>query len=321
MTSRKFTKNERAAIPPGYEHIVERSQYDLVDKTWRDWNREARDFLAAETALSLSVKGKYHSIQVSTTNYIVPQFDYSVGLVGMENWLLGQKSAMLHGVKSGTEWLRDYFVQNPYSIKQLDLTDPDIETVRQFDHTIEKIIDKLPHWQIDLLKSLKIIAVKEGILGRYHPVGRHVELHWIPIVIIADCLKVSIKDLTLVVFVHELAHAYTHSGMDVGGGYWSNDQFLAADMAVTEGLAQYYAYLFLVKQEPRRPEALEIFNRLLEYQPPDYHTHEKWLEGDQAAQGESIRLALLQARLETSGCKEQHFSDYVAENRIRLGHP
>ena len=320
MTSIKLTRNEQAAIPLGYEHIVERSQYDLVDETWKKRNREVKEFMAAETALSLSVKGKLHRIQVSTTNYVLPQFHSVVGLVRMENWLLGQKSSMLHYVQSGTQFLREYLDIYPTSQKQLNLTDFDIKSVRQFEQTIDKVIDNLPHWQIDILKSLMIMDVEEGIMGRYHLVGRHVELHWIPIVIIAECMKVSIKDLTLVVFVHELAHAYTHSGMDVGGGYWKNDHFLDSDKSVTEGLAQYYTYLFLSKLKEREPEPLEVFNRLLEYQPLDYHTHKKWLEGNQAGQGEATRLALLEARLEKKGCKEERFFDFLDENKSRLGH-
>ena len=98
MTSRIPTRNEQIVIPPGYEHIVEPRQYHLVENTWKEWNRAVRDFLGGETGFVLSHKGRMHNIHISTTNYISPKFGYIVGLVGMENWLLGQKSALLAGL-------------------------------------------------------------------------------------------------------------------------------------------------------------------------------------------------------------------------------
>ena len=50
----------------------------------------------------------------------------------------------------------------------------------------------------------------------------------------------KVEDLTMVVPVHELAHAYTQLGADIEGRRWAVNAFARADIELKEGLAQYY---------------------------------------------------------------------------------
>jgi hypothetical protein len=313
---RIIERNEDIVIPPGYEHIVEPAQYDRVEKTWRDWNDQVRRFLIGETGLKLSVGGKQNSVQVSNKNYIPTEFDLIIKVIGMENWLLGRKLPMLLGLQKGTTHLKDYIDRNPNVKTQLGLEDADVESVADFRATLNLILEKLPRWQLDLRARFR--DINEDVLGSYTPQRKSVELHWIPIAIYAEVIGVSIEDLTLVVLTHELAHAYTHVGMDIDGEQWETGSMVASDRAVLEGLAQYYTLMYLRKIEAEKPEALKVFHQVLETQASDYHTHKTWMDGDQAAQGEAIRLAMLEARLEERGCSASWFEASVAENKQRL---
>jgi hypothetical protein len=317
---RELKQNPEIIIPPGYEHLVEPAQYELVEKTRVDWQGSVRDFLRSETGLKLSAAGKQHSVSITVRNYVSPIFDVLINQLNMENSLLSKKRPLLKSLQSGSRWLNDYFARNPNAKMQLALTDQDIESAPAFELAVTKILDKLPRWQVEFAHQFR--NVKEDVMGAYSPRGKFAELHWIPIAMIAETLEVPIEDLSLVVLAHELAHTYTHVGMDIGGGSWDTDSFIAADRAVLEGLAQYYTLVYLTKHASsvRDDGPLTAFHRLLEMQHSDYHTHRFWMAGDPTVQSESVRLALLDARL-TSSCSEPAFTANVAENKLRLARP
>ena len=316
MTSRILPRNPEAIIPPGYEHLVEPVQYELVEKTWRDWNMRARDFLRAETGLKLSVNGKQQSVQITARNYVPSEFDWIIKHIGLENWLLGRKRPMLESLRDRTDELASYFEQNPEAQIQLDLQDGDINSVGSFWNTVNKIIEQLPHWQIEVFAKFR--EIDKDVLGAYFYEIPRIELYWIPIVLMAETIRASIEDVTIMVLIHELAHAYTHVGMDIGGRSWDTPAFAGSDRAVLEGLAQYYTCVFLTGIKDDQPNAIEAFNQLLRTQSPEYQTHKVWMEGDAVAQSEAIRLALLDARLQ-SVSKQHKFSADVADNKSRLG--
>lgn len=316
MNSRILKRNAEASIPPGYEHLVEPSQFDLVEKIWRRWNIPARDFLRAETGLKLSVNGKQQSVQIVVKNYIPYEFDWIVKNVGQDNWLLGRKRPMLESLREGTVILGSYFDRNPNAKNQLHLENLEIDSVGTFKATLDKIIEQLPHWQLEVFAKFR--EIDKDVLGAYFYDIPHIELYWIPIVLIAEAIGASIEDITIMVLIHELAHAYTHVGMDIGGRSWDTNAFAGSDRAVLEGLAQYYRCIFLTLIVDDQPNAIKAFDLLLEMQSRDYQTHKIWMEGDTVAQSEAIRLALLDARLQ-SVSKEHYFSANVAENKNRLG--
>jgi hypothetical protein len=318
MNSRILERNREASIPPGYEHLVEPAQYELVEKTWRNWNMPARDFLRSETGLKLSVNGKQQSVSIIAKNYVPREFDWIIKQIGLENWLLGRKRPMLESLRAGTVNLGSYFDQNPKAKNQLNLLDREIDSIGTFNGTLDKIIEQLPHWQIEVFAQFR--EINRDVLGAYFYEIPHIELYWIPIVLIAESIHASIEDLTILVLIHELAHAYTHVGMDIGGRSWPTSGFAGSDRAVLEGLAQYYTYIFLASIQSDRPNVMEVFERLLAMQPDDYHTHKIWMEGALEGQSEAIRLALLDARLQGM-VNKQDFAADAAANKRRLGSP
>jgi hypothetical protein len=147
----------------------------------------------------------------------------------------------------------------------------------------------------------KILAVEGDVLGAYFPPERkwydvkppHIELYWAVIGLIAPLLGVSTGSLTAVVLVHELAHAFTQVGADIEGYRWEVESFHAAELALKEGVAQYYTALACDRLERAAPGAKAAYEALLAKQPDAYQTHVPWLTDHRE---EEVRLALVQAR-------------------------
>jgi hypothetical protein len=90
------------------------------------------------------------------------------------------------------------------------------------------------NWSEDILRMLKehdpvrqILMVNQDVLGSYSYAPRNtdpkvanqasIQLYWTVIGLVAKDLGCEVEDLTVVVMVHELAHAYTQLGADIGG--------------------------------------------------------------------------------------------------------
>jgi hypothetical protein len=158
----------------------------------------------------------------------------------------------------------------------------------------------------DILQSLRTLAetdriiaklrqIDEDVLGAYWHSG-HIEIYWMAIAVFAGMARLSIEDLTVVVLTHEIAHAYTHLGLDIGGACWSDDGFQQTDRFVTEGLAQFYTSIVTQKLRNRLPMAFDAYEALLKYQSPTYHAHETWFTAEVTKHPEIVRFALLRGR-------------------------
>jgi hypothetical protein len=314
---RTLERIEESIIPPGYEGIVDQSQYDLIEETWREWNTRLRDFLRAETGFKLAVDGKQKNIQISVNNYIDPRLDYFIKLQRMENWVLGQKRPLLEYLLQGATDLNRYFESNPKGLEKFPLTSAHRTSLEQYPEAIQKILDNLPNWQIEFRRLFT--DVDEDILGCYFIETNKVQLNWIPIAIYAEAAGLSIEDLTVVVLLHELAHAYTHVGMDIDGHSWETKAFSKTDLRVLEGLAQYYTSAYLSRKLDDTSGPYKAFETLLGDQPIPYHAHLRWIDKGQSHQGEVIRLSLLQARSQEYRVSYDEFCNMVAFNKDAFG--
>jgi hypothetical protein len=97
----------------------------------------------------------------------------------------------------------------------------------------------------ELLK--RMTEINEDILGVYMPTSRlfpdrgQIEIYWVVIGALACLLGVDAEALAVVVMAHELAHAYTHVGLDSNSNRWE-DGFWECDRGIVEGLAQFYTH-------------------------------------------------------------------------------
>lgn len=133
------------------------------------------------------------------------------------------------------------------------------------------------------------------VLGAYYPHERQALLYVGPIALASRVLGISVGSLTIVVLAHELAHAYTHIGVDIDGYEWDTAGFVSSPVDLLEGLAQYYTAMVLPKLSYREEflHAVDAYERLLCFQPEPYKVHLKWLSNFSS---EEVRAALLKVR-------------------------
>lgn len=114
-----------------------------------------------------------------------------------------------------------------------------------------------------------------------------------PIGIIAGILDVSIEDLSFVVLAHEMAHAYTHVGLDIDGVQWNTEAFAESSKEIVEGLAQFYTESICKKYTNRQPGILEAFEKMIEKQSAPYTHFRKWTKEHAA---EVVRFSMISTR-------------------------
>jgi hypothetical protein len=171
----------------------------------------------------------------------------------------------------------------------------EIENVRDLTNQIADKIRK-----IELLK--RIMNIREDILGAYFFYRHEIQLYWMVIGLIAKTIGASVQALTVVVLIHELAHAYSHLGQDIDNDNWDTEDFANTDLKIIEGLAQYYTEVVCKKIEYRFPEASVAFNKLLKLQSEPYKDYKYWAEisvsnkSDMKRLGEVIRVSMIQCR-------------------------
>jgi hypothetical protein len=120
-----------------------------------------------------------------------------------------------------------------------------------------------------------------------------ISIYWGIIGLVAEWLPCKVEDLTIVALTHELAHAYTQLGADIEGRRWSALQFAQTDVALKEGLAQYYTHQVLKRLDARYAGALKVFEAMLPKQHEIYRTHKPWVEDHSP---EAVRRALIEVR-------------------------
>lgn len=176
--------------------------------------------------------------------------------------------------------------------------------------------------EFDLAKW--ILEVNEDVLGVYScdfsgdtppdKLDSHIELYWGVIGLFGQILGVSPEALTIVVLVHELAHAYTHLAADIDGKTWDTVGFGRSDLPLIEGLVQYYAASTCERLIASAPEARGAYEELLKHQPDAYKKHVPWLKRHRP---EEVRFALVVARREGE-TKLERFESVLKDARWRL---
>lgn len=174
-----------------------------------------------------------------------------------------------------------------------------------------------------------MLAVREDILGVYkyeiesqnglffddRQVNRaSIRLYWAVLGLVSQWMGCRVEDLTLVVLVHELAHAYTQLGADIEGRRWPPVAFTKADIEVKEGLAQYYTDRVLQRLKRRYPESFTVYKQMLSRQPKAYRTHLEWINNSTP---EAVRRAMLETRRRQEG-KLSDFNRRLADAQQQL---
>lgn len=260
-----------------------------VERTFRRWNLLVRDTLRTETALRLSVGDNRQVVPVSILDGLPRAFGKILKQApDFLLWDLALHQDLLTDTRSGLAYVSDYLLPISGLLDDRSILTLDLESVSNL---IERLVFKAR--QVNLLHA--ILGIEEDVLGAYFFPSGTVGIYWVPIGIVASLLDVSVEALTVVVLAHELAHAYTHLGLDIDGRSWNIDDFAHCDLRIVEGLAQFYALEICKKISPEYPAALAAFEKLRQEQPSAYSAYENWIKGMQAS-GELVRYCLIRTR-------------------------
>lgn len=154
----------------------------------------------------------------------------------------------------------------------------------------------------ELLK--RVTEINEDILGVYMPTSRlfpdrgQIEIYWVVIGALARLLGVDAEALAVVVMAHELAHAYTHVGLDSNSNRWE-EGFWECDRGIVEGLAQFYTHKTAeaLRDERGHERVWIAYARLTELQKANgakaYINHLDWVK---TISPEAMRQGLLDLR-------------------------
>lgn len=248
--------------------------------------------MRTETGLQLATRDTHQKVSIEVIPGLPrPLFRLLEQTGDLIRWDLVLHQALLSTTRSGVEYL----------LANLD----DLNALVLYGHISRNDIDNVNHFigsllgMADRLNLLRMIMnIDEDVLGAYYFHLSEIHLFWLPIGLIASMMEVSVESLTTVVLAHELAHAYTHLGLDIDGRSWELTDFASSDIRIVEGLAQYYTMVICGNIVDNFAAAQIAFNKLLEYQSPIYTAFKQW-SNNNFASGELIRYCMLRTRTQS----------------------
>lgn len=280
---------------------------ERVEKARKRFNVAVREILRQETGLRLNRPGRERPEAVTEEVVAVPITvvpglpqplkDLEFSPEEAELLLLGQHRTELLKIQEGLPGVHALILE------MMAYNHPLVADGRhRFSaETLLELTEHLLRRLEDANPAKKLLAVDEDVLGAYWYSTREywresrssIELYWAIIGLIAQMLGTPVDALTVVVLAHECAHAYTHLGTDIDGERWDSEAFSQSEVALKEGLAQYYTYRVCKRLEESMPEAIQAYGKLLLQQPDAYWTHCDWIN---CFTPEEVRLAVLELR-------------------------
>jgi|GEM_PF-859131 len=261
-----------------------------VERTFRQWNLIIRDYLRNETGLRLSVGDSTQSVPVRIVSGLPKPFEDLVTDNSANRLMILLNRPSIVNTAKGMAFFDEQFTTlfDEGFVDPDKITPTEIKRVREFVDSVARQTEKLA-----LLDQIK--SIEDDILGAYFFKIPVVHLYWMVIGTMAAMLDISVEFLTVVVAIHELAHAYSHLGKDIDGGKWETRSFAETDLKIAEGIAQFYTKIVCEKLSNRIPGALIAYTRLMELQSKPYLVHNHWIKDSNAA-GEVIRASMIESR-------------------------
>lgn len=283
---------------------------NTVDRTVKRWNQNLRDQIRLETGLRLAA-GDSVSISVvdGIPGNLLSAFDQFTSPVFWD--LLLNKTALGMTV-TGLNVLQrnlDAIALWP-EVKDLSVSGENIQNTKT-------LVSKVIEWLEALEVGEKLKKINEDVLGAYFFYQGAIQIYWMAIGVIARMLNISVERLTIVVLTHELVHAYTHLGSDLGSEHWATEAFAEADLEIVEGMAQFYTSVVCRKLDVREPGMLKAFEGLLNIQSPIYTDFKKWAKTNERAE-EIVRFSMIGCRMKKLVAYED-FLEELKKVRERVG--
>ena len=289
-------KKELSDLEKKLETILKQFDPELLDRVSRSvkqWNQIVRDYLRSETALKLSIGTESQSVPIRVIDGLPLPFAGIVDDLSDNIWFLLNRP-LVEKTYQGIELIEKNYkkLSRWEKLPPLEATANEVTNVRKLITSLKEML--VEH---ELVKRFK--KINQDILGAYFFRQPRIELYWMVIGIMAATLGVTAESLTVVVMAHELAHAYTHLGCDIDGKKWETNAFASSEIAIVEGLAQFYTESICQKLLLRMPTAYEAYEKLLKVQSGPYLVHKEWLKdtgNDKGPKGEIVRVSMIQCR-------------------------
>src|SRR5208283_4783011 len=214
---------------------------------------QVRGILRDLTRLKFSDRQGVESQQTSVPIKIVAGMPRPLEQIANEELPKGERL----GIETIGLWAHDITSLRVVAERLQPLTEKLISTAdwatrgREYAHRLEGTV-RLGKELADLAAKAELLRnitkIEEDVLGVYKananvfPDRGHIELYWQVIGVVARLLGVDTEALAVVVMAHELAHAYTHVGLDSNRNRWEKG-FWGCNRGITEGLAQYYTHM------------------------------------------------------------------------------
>lgn len=270
----------------------EKSARERVETAVERWSSRTREKVRTEMKFKFNYDGAQESVPVRVEDRVPPPFvelfkQHSDPLI----WRLLLERSKLETTAKGLRLVGKNFRRMERSFEDMVPSDTEKSDVMSSRRLVEALLSMLEDSSV--LESFG--SIRGDVLGAYFFRVPEIQIYWLPIAVTAKALDISLEALTVVVLLHERAHAYTHKGFDVDGAQWPTPDFARADLSVVEGLAQYYTWAVCRKMEEEYPTWIGAFDRLLKFQPDPYREHSRWNPDGERA-GEAIRGAMNSAR-------------------------
>ena len=279
-----------------------------VNRAVQLWNQKIRNQLTTE--IGFQHRGRQVSVRVvdGLPAPLSGMLGHADGLA-----LVALNQSLLRGVVDGTDFMDSVLENVIASDRNL------LGTVQPIE--IEHVRKTAKAWMLrandhNLAQSLS--QINEDVLGAYFFYRREIRIYWLAIGIFSALCDVPIESLTMVVLTHELAHAYSHLGYDIDGYDWPTRSFASTDIAIIEGLAQFYTEIVCRNLGDQIPEAERTFEALLKRQNDIYKTHRTWVRQDDRHSGEIVRVSLVECRRAGKTMHRHDFANTVNKRRFEI---
>ena len=290
-----------------WEHAIETLApkcHATVERTVKSWNRKIRHRLNDEIGFQLGGRSVPIKVVDGLPGPLPILLDHDDGLAHL---VLNQ--SLLRGVIEGTRFM-DSVWKDVRNYMRGPLGPASRSEIKKVEQTAQAWLDLATRH--NLVETMR--EIEEDVLGAYFYKVPEIRIYWLAIGIFSALLNVPIEALTFVVLTHELAHAYTHLGLDIDSFDWPTTRFALTDVAIIEGLAQFYTEVICDDLRLQVPEAIATFEILLKHQNEIYATHRKWVRRDDRKSGEIVRVSLLECR--RSG-RQMHRADFATTVKRR----
>jgi hypothetical protein len=302
-------------------HQYDAEMANKVRRTLKQWNNVIRDHLRNEMGLRLTVGNEAQAVPLRVVDGMPASFGDLLSSLDPIIWGFLLRMRVLENTLEGLRFTeRDYsklFIKPPGSLPTA--LPQEVSEARLF-------IEGLVVWLKKQEVQERLKRIQQDILGAYFFRVPEISVYWMVLGIMSGVLGVPVDALAIVVATHELAHAYSHLGLDIDGSRWETEAFARTELNIAEGIAQFYTKMTCRKLQDRFPAAENAYRALLEYQSGPYRVHETWTDPKLNSQnpksadraGEVVRSCMIEGR-KTSITAYSEFESRLLASHARLG--